>query len=267
MSSRHWDRWEEKELNFEGPAVSFLGNWSQAWDTRSYLWMVKKATWKKKRRRLLGMQRWSSQWSALRQYHSQHGRSKFNQHSVSTEQDDCGQDLECDGWMPYTLWVGLNILSISCFRENNSKASNLWHSASFMVQLSHLYNNTRKTIALTDSVQSLSRVQLLTTPWTEAHQASLSITNTWSPPKPMSIKSVMSSNHLILCLPLLLLPSIFPSIRVFSNESALRIRWTKYWSFSFNISPSNEHPGFLNKSVVSGLTHVRVLCSSSCVQC
>ena len=93
------------------------------------------------------------------------------------------------------------------------------------------------------SVQSLSRVWLFATPWTAAHQASLSITNSWSPPKPMSIVLVMPSSHLILCLPLLLLPSIFPSIRVFSNESALRIRWPKYWSFSFNISPSNEHPG------------------------
>ena len=83
------------------------------------------------------------------------------------------------------------------------------------------------------SVQSLSRVWLFATPWTTACQASLSITNSRSPPKPMSIKSVMPSNHLILCCPLLLLPSIFPSIRVFSNESALRIRWPKYWSFSF----------------------------------
>ena len=79
-----------------------------------------------------------------------------------------------------------------------------------------------------------------------ARQASLSITNSRSPPKTMSIESVMSSNHLILCHPLLLLPSIFPSIRVFSNESALRIRWPKYWSFSFNISPSNEHPGLIS---------------------
>ena len=78
------------------------------------------------------------------------------------------------------------------------------------------------------------------------HQASLSITNSWSPPKPMSIKSVMPSNHLILCCPLLLLPSIFPSIRVFSNESALRISWPKYWSFSFNISPSNEYSGLIS---------------------
>ena len=84
------------------------------------------------------------------------------------------------------------------------------------------------------------------TPWTVPHQASLSITNSRRPPKPMSIKSVMSSNHLILCHPLLLLPSIFPSIGVLSNESALHIRWPKYWSFSFSISPSNEHPGLIS---------------------
>ena len=84
-----------------------------------------------------------------------------------------------------------------------------------------------------------------TTVWTAACQASLSITNSWSLPKPMSIESVMPSNHLTLCCPLLLLPSIFPNIRVFSNESVLRIRWPKYWSFSFSISPSNEHPGLI----------------------
>ena len=93
------------------------------------------------------------------------------------------------------------------------------------------------------SVQSLSRVRLFATPWTAACQASLPITNSWSTPKSMSIESVMQSKHLILCHPLLLLPSIFPSIRVFADESALRIRWPKYWSFSFNISPSNEYPG------------------------
>ena len=96
------------------------------------------------------------------------------------------------------------------------------------------------------SVQSLSSVQLFVTPWTAAHQASLSITNSQSLPKLMSIESVMPSNHLILCRPLLLLPSIFPSIRVFSNESALCIRWPKYWSFCFNISPSNEHSGLIS---------------------
>ena len=92
------------------------------------------------------------------------------------------------------------------------------------------------------SVQLLSHVWLFVTPWTTTCQASLSITNSRSLPKLMSIELVMPSNHLILCRPLLL-PSIFPSIRVFSNESALRIKWPKYWSFSFNISPSNEHPG------------------------
>ena len=96
------------------------------------------------------------------------------------------------------------------------------------------------------SVQLLSRVQLFATPWTAARQASLSITNSQSPPKPMSIESVMPSNYLILCRPLLLLPSIFPSIRIFSNESALRIRWPKYWSFSFSISPSNEYSGLVS---------------------
>ena len=99
---------------------------------------------------------------------------------------------------------------------------------------------------LFSSVQSLSCVRLFTTTWTAAHQASLSITNSQSPPKLMSIKSVIPSNHLILCRPLLLLSPIPPSIRVFSNESALRIGWPKYWGFSFNISPSNEHPGLIS---------------------
>ena len=93
------------------------------------------------------------------------------------------------------------------------------------------------------SVQSLSHVWLFETPWTAARQASLSITSSWCSPKPMSIESVMPSSHLILCHPLLLLPPILPSIRVFSNESALLIRWPKYWSFSFNISLSNEYSG------------------------
>ena len=96
------------------------------------------------------------------------------------------------------------------------------------------------------SVQSLSRVSLFVTPWTAACQASLSITNPWSLLRLMSIESVMPSNHLILRQPLLLLPSIFPCIRVFSNESAIPIRWPKYWSFSFSISPSNEHPGLIS---------------------
>ena len=92
-------------------------------------------------------------------------------------------------------------------------------------------------------VHSLSYVQLFATPWTTAHQASMSFTISWSFLKVMSIKSVMPSNYLVLCHPLLLLPSIFPSIRVFSNESVLCIRWPKYWSLSFSISPSNEYSG------------------------
>ena len=106
--------------------------------------------------------------------------------------------------------------------------------------------HTQKVSTQISSVQLLSCVRLFATPWTAAHQASLSITNSWSLLKFMSIESVMPPNHLILCCPLLLLPSIFPSIRVFSNESALHIRWPKYWSFRFNISPSNEHPGLIS---------------------
>ena len=96
------------------------------------------------------------------------------------------------------------------------------------------------------SVQSLSRVRLFVTPWIAACQASLSITNSRSLLKLMSIESVMPSSHLITCLPLLLLPPIPPSIRVFSNESTLRMRWPKYWRFSFSISPSNEHSGLIS---------------------
>ena len=96
------------------------------------------------------------------------------------------------------------------------------------------------------SVQLLSPVLLFATPWTAAHQASLSITNSWSLIKLMSIELVMWSNHLILCCPLLLLPSVFPSIRAFSKELVLHNRWPKYWSFSFSISPSNEYSGLIS---------------------
>ena len=106
----------------------------------------------------------------------------------------------------------------------------------------YLYNGNHQF----SSVQWLSCVWLFESPWTAAPQTSLSITNSQSLPKLMSIELVMPSNHLILFCPLLLPPSIFPSTRVFSNESALRIRWPKYWSFSFNISPSNEHPGLIS---------------------
>ena len=105
---------------------------------------------------------------------------------------------------------------------------------------------SKQSSKLFSSVQLLSHVRLFATPWTAACQASLSITNSRSLPKLMSIKSVIPSNHLILCHPLLLPSSIFPSIRVFSKELVLYIRWPKYWSFSFNISPSNEHPGLIS---------------------
>ena len=116
-------------------------------------------------------------------------------------------------------------------------------------------------LAVLSSVQLLSCVRLFETPWTAARQASPSIANSWSLPKLTSIELVTPSNHLILCHPLLLLPSIFPSMRVFSNESALRIRWPKYWSFSFNISPSNEHSGLISfrmgwLDLLSGLSRV-----------
>ena len=121
-------------------------------------------------------------------------------------------------WEVYYQWLGLYLVSV-------------WRNG-YWFQIS--------------SVQWSSHVQLFATPWTTACQASLSITNSQSLPKLMSIESVMPSNHFILCRCLLLLPSIFPSNRIFSNESALCIRWPKYWSFSFNISPSNKHPGLIS---------------------
>ena len=102
---------------------------------------------------------------------------------------------------------------------------------------------------IVQSVQSLSCVRLFVTPWTTARQASMSITNSWSLLKLISIESVMLSNHLILCCPLLLPPSIFPSIRVFSNESVLHIMWPKYWSFSFSVKPSKEYPGLISARI------------------
>ena len=143
-------------------------------------------------------------------------------------------------------WFDLLALTLGTFKSllqhHSSKASVLWHSAFFMVQLSHPYvmMATGKAIS---SVQSLSCVQLFAAYFTAAHQASLSITNFRSLLKLRSIESVMPFKHLILCRPLLLPPSIFPSIRVFSNEAALHIRWPKYGSFSFSIGPSNEYSG------------------------
>ena len=141
-------------------------------------------------------------------------------------------------WMRFLpLWVlkgGLKITEVQLFAVFSFEEQNSWeHSFSSLA----IFNS---------SVQLFSNVGLFATPWTTACQASLSITNSRSPPKPTSIVSVMPSNHLILCHPVILLPPIFPSIRVFSSESALCIRWPKCWSFSFNISPSNEHPGLIS---------------------
>ena len=124
------------------------------------------------------------------------------------------------------------------------KEKNLQPRLLYPVRISFKYEGEIKSFQFS-SVQSLNLVQLFATQWTAAHQASLSIINSQSLPKLMSIELVIPSNHLILCHPLLLLLSIFPSIRVFSNESAPCIRWPKYWSFSFNISPSNEHSGLI----------------------
>ena len=134
-----------------------------------------------------------------------------------------------------SFW-GLTAFSCSPLQWYSKKR---WYACSYV-------DVTRRVPLCFSSVQSLSCVRLFATPWTAAHQASLSITNYQSLLKLMSIESVMPSNRLILCYPLLLPPSIFPSIRVFSNESALPIRWPKYWSFSFSISLSNEDPGLIS---------------------
>ena len=133
-------------------------------------------------------------------------------------------------------------------QKSSTKSSRLHDQVRFIPRVQGFFNIYKSTnlyvmyhINKLSSVQSLSRVWLFVTPWTRAHQASLSITNSWSVPKGMFIELVIPSNHLILCHPLLLLTSVFPSIKVFSNESAIHIRWPKYWSFSFNISSFNEH--------------------------
>ena len=143
----------------------------------------------------------------------------------------------------------------TCLYSPQSSLQIVFTNENYMIRI-HLFLNFSIGILTNDknssqvnifsSVQLLIHVRLFVTLWTMARQASLSITNSWSSPKPMSIELVMPSNHLILCHPLLLLPPIPPSIRVFSNESALPIRWPKYWSFSFNISPSNEHLGLIS---------------------
>ena len=118
-----------------------------------------------------------------------------------------------------------------------------------VVIILHCIQRSNHYVVQFSSVQLLNHVWLFATPWTAASQASLSVTNSRNLPQLMSIESVMPSNHLILCHPLLLLPSIFPNIRIFSNESALHIKWSKYWSISFSISPSKEHSGLLSFSI------------------
>ena len=152
-------------------------------------------------------------------------------------------DVQISLWASaYTLHSRLSAGNILHNYNIPSKPGNRqWYNPEF-IQASHVYLCKR----VFSSVQSLSHVQLFATPWITAHQASLSITISWSSLKLMSIESVMPSSHLILCRPLLLLPPNPPSIRVFSNESTLRMRWPKYWSFSLSIIPSKEHPGLIS---------------------
>ena len=145
-------------------------------------------------------------------------------------------------------WLGLYFCFVCYLDEASCTGYSWWLSVarSFIQVVSFVLVLTIWYSLGFSSVQSLSHVQLFATPWIAVCQASLSITNSWSLLKLMSIKSVMPSSHLILCCSLLLLPPIPLSIRVFSNDSTLRMRWSKYWCFSFSISPSNEHPGLIS---------------------
>ena len=149
--------------------------------------------------------------------------------------------------MMFQIFCRVIYFMIACSINYWKKYVIVSHYAYGLNQFLHIILSTfTLCFMLFSSVQLLSHVWFFATPWTAACQASLSITNSQSLPKPMSVELVMPSNHLILCHPLLLLPSIFPSIRVFCNESALHIRWPKYWSFIFNISLSSEHPGLIS---------------------
>ena len=157
--------------------------------------------------------------------------------AYTLQSSEVSSHCQCLSYLPtQTSWrhVFIKENQMSFLREKDSEMS----------KLTSVYCNTYVKLQFS-SVQSLSRVRLFATPWIAAHQASLSITNSWSSLKLMSVELVMPSSHLILCHPLLL-PPIPPSIRVFSNESTLRMRWPKYWSFSFSISPSKEYPGLIS---------------------
>ena len=146
---------------------------------------------------------------------------------------------------PFLATTGFDILAFMGLQDAlpSSKPQFFFLMLRTLLRFAILFSDLERTV----QVNSVTHcVRLFVIPWTVACQASLSITSSRSLFKLMSIESVMPSNHLILCRPLLLLPSVFPSIRVFSNESVLRIRWPKYWSFSFNISPSNEHSGLIS---------------------
>ena len=154
--------------------------------------------------------------------------------------------MNIQDWFPLglTCWISLQSKGLS--RVFSSTTVQSINSSLFNYINLQSYHQFSSVAQFSQSVQLLSRVRPFVTPWTAARQASLSITNSWSLLKLMSIKSVMPSNHLILCCPLLLLPSVFSRIRVFSSESVLPIRWPKYWSFSFSISPSSEYSGLIS---------------------
>ena len=186
--------------------------------------------------------------------------------------------MNIQDWFPlgWTGWISLLSKGLGrVFSKTTIQKLQFFGAQLSLWSYTHIYMTTGKSIALTrgtyvgkvtsmlfnmlsrfSSVQSLSRVRLFPIPWIAARQASLFITISWSSLRLTSIESMMPSSHLILCRPLLLLPSIFPSIRIFSNESALCIKWPKYWSFSFNISPWNEHPGLILQDGLVGSAHL-----------
>ena len=185
-------------------------------------------------------------WNSQRDQEKLTKKGKFSPHASPTSSHSPRKDV---GYL-LALAGGINPRQGSPFW---GCLQSLWGTTKSQSRVHHLLHegcviHSRKhtVVSRFSSVQSLSHVQLFASPWAIAHQVSLSITNSQSLPKLMSIELVMPSNHLTLCRPFLFLPSIFPSIRVFSNESALLIRWPKHWSFSFNISPSNEHPGLIS---------------------